>query len=1069
MRSHIASRKAWLPLVWVATASLPFFSGAAAAAQFRGENGLCLHTDAGNQAVQANCTTALQITFDGYGPISAQGNNCLDTKASVSSNPGSFTDKALLIAQNQLTWNTCNSAKPSQRWSTASNTRINNEQGYCADFGVVPKPGAAPVVVAWPCNGGANQKWALLTVPVAPGLQLGYQATEFKVNGVAVRAGLPRSELQDVMKKIMAAGDGKLAFNEALTLVAAGGGNFSLVGTSGGTLTPPTPLTPPQAIVAAGAGNIVSTNGGNITYEDVLSVAGGGNLVATGGGNLVAAGGGNLVAAGGGNLVAAGGGNIVASGGGNLSPRDMNTILGIVAAGGGNLRSGVIDDRAHSLTAANGAVFRFNPADGNLLQVATSGLGPMAAVTSRRLMSLPGEAAPRPSGDPCFDPFVSMALRDATGVPTFGAQGGPIGSAVAGDCNGNLYNGGTWGSYTMLLDFVVKYRMAHQETIAARFNAGTPLASAFQSLSSVGNPGLCLGVAPVAGGLSAVFTAACNGSPSQQFRFQGTQILANNLAAPNAATQDLCLDAGAGNNGDVIYVKPCVPGTAGAPAWSPAGDELRFGNGGRVVDAGAGGVLAGVNNVAPGLSSQRWNAIGTKVNDGRPRSQTGALLAFVTQPGSTTLPVAPAGFQALKNTDMNVCLAVQAVSGGYAAFTAGCTGAATQQFHFDGVKIVVNTVPSLCLDAGAGNANDVVWARACTGANSQAWSNDGDRIRSASGRLLDAGSGNGIVALGNASPGLRAQQWTALGAIVAAAAPAIAPAPPTTPFAVPPVVASGPNCTNPQITAALNDPSVAAALRAAGHAPSVADNGNSGLCQATRYRPGQPWSSQGELNDLVRQSVLCSDPWIGQVYAESAMGYIRPNGNGVVGECAPAFYYPHVKPAAGGWSTYPQLRAAVFEYRHPATAPAITPATPPVAPPVTPQVASGPNCANPQITAALNDATVGAALRAAGHPASAADTASNGLCQATRYRPGQPWSNQGELNDLVKQSVLCTDPWIGEVYAEQAMNYRRPNGSGTAGECNPAAYYAYVKPNPGGWSNFQQLRDAARLYKAAHP
>lgn len=130
---------------------------------------------------------------------------------------------------------------------------------------------------------------------------------------------------------LVAAGGGNLVAAGAGNLVAAGGLNLlandmpKLVGMDGGSLVAAGGLnmTAKQLagaqLVAAGAGNVLSHNGGT------LVAAGGLNLVAAGGLNLVAAGGGNLVAAGGLNLVAAGAGNLVAAGG-----------LNLVAAGGGN-------------------------------------------------------------------------------------------------------------------------------------------------------------------------------------------------------------------------------------------------------------------------------------------------------------------------------------------------------------------------------------------------------------------------------------------------------------------------------------------------------------------------------------------------------------------------------------------------------------------------------------------------------------------------------------------------------------------------------------------------------------
>lgn len=119
-------------------------------------------------------------------------------------------------------------------------------------------------------------------------------------------------------------------------------------------------------------------------------------------------------------------------------------------------------------------------------------------------------------------------------------------------------------------------------------------------------------------------------------------------------------------------------------------------------------------------------------------------------------------------------------------------------------------------------------------------------------------------------------------------------------------------CTNGVCAApfpSCRDPWVTAALRAIGKG-GPGDTGNSGLCAVDRYHAGH-WSNQGELNDLVKQSFICNDPWIGEVYAEPALGFSRPNGSGSSGECSPALY------GGGHWNGYDDLRAKILTYKKP--------------------------------------------------------------------------------------------------------------------------------------------------------
>ena len=395
------------------------------------------------------------------------------------------------------------------------------------------------------------------------------------------------------------------------------------------------------------------------------------------------------------------------------------------------------------------------------------------------------------------------------------------------------------------------------------------------------------------------------------------------------------------------------------------------------------------------------------------------------------------------------------------------------------------------------------------------------------------------------------------------------------------------------------DPWVTAALTSMGKG-GPSDTKENGLCSVRRYRAAT-WSNQPELNDLVKQSFYCDHPWIGQIYAEAAMGYSKPQGSGSSGQCSPSLYGASAWDSSASlygtpqWNAsaelakYNDLKRAILAYKNrPQPAPAPPPPTPPPAPPTTPPAnaglvirqlhdyspgssqamfviddsgnawrflpsavqvtdagggavnvtlpsngptmrvdtltlsvqgagrivaagagaivtagngtwrpdpsaivltdqaamlklaarmlpkpavatpppspapapvpiplpkpapvpapiagnsSSGPSCQDPNVTAALKALGKG----------TAADTGTGGLCSTTRYHEGK-WSNTPELNDLVKQSFLCTNPWIGEIYAESAMGYSKPNGSGTSGDCDPTQY------GKGTFSGYDDLR-----------
>ncbi len=138
----------------------------------------------------------------------------------------------------------------------------------------------------------------------------------------------------------------------------------------------------PAYLVAAGAGNILSHNGGQIVAAGGLNMiaAGAGGLVAAGAGNIVAAGAGNvvavtgsqIVAAGGLNMIAAGGGQIVAAGGLNMIAAGAGNLVGadgasLVGADGASLVGA--DGASYSLAQAGAAPARELPAAGMLVSV----------------------------------------------------------------------------------------------------------------------------------------------------------------------------------------------------------------------------------------------------------------------------------------------------------------------------------------------------------------------------------------------------------------------------------------------------------------------------------------------------------------------------------------------------------------------------------------------------------------------------------------------------------------------------------------------------------------------------
>ncbi|MDQ6621180.1 MAG: ricin-type beta-trefoil lectin domain protein [Pseudomonadota bacterium] len=152
--------------------------------------------------------------------------------------------------------------------------------------------------------------------------------------------------------------------------------------------------------------------------------------------------------------------------------------------------------------------------------------------------------------------------------------------------------------------------------------------------------------------------------------------------------------------------------------------------------------------------------------------------------------------------------------------------------------------------------------------------------------------------------------------------------------------------------------------------------------------------------------------------------------------------------------------------RPPTTTVAPAPSTPiPVPQPVLATAPAGPNCANAGLTAALK-----AQNPPRGTPA---DSGTSGLCNPSRYRgadrnPAALNVNQPEINDLVKQSFYCPDPWIGQIWAEREQGYKQ---LGTAsGSLQPPHPLCNINLyNRGSWTGWDNLRQLIQTYHRNNP
>jgi hypothetical protein len=212
----------------------------------------CLDVGSGTASVQrCNGSSGQRFAYraNDYGQL-RQGNRCLSTDT-----PGQVAwdypkGKTLVMTS-------CRNVA-AQRWGSASDGFLRNEQGWCADIDSERRE-LGTRVLAWTCrenerSRATNQRWGYFwrpSVEQALGLGLITPAQANAARSAPAGAVIDRN--------------GRLIGNDAGSLVGNNGN--TLIGADG------------ASIVAAGAGNIVA--------------AGAGNIVAAGAGNIVAAGAGN--------------------------------------------------------------------------------------------------------------------------------------------------------------------------------------------------------------------------------------------------------------------------------------------------------------------------------------------------------------------------------------------------------------------------------------------------------------------------------------------------------------------------------------------------------------------------------------------------------------------------------------------------------------------------------------------------------------------------------------------------------------------------------------------------------
>lgn len=200
----------------VAALALGAASLAASAADFgyiSSSGGYMLHGSGG--AELADWRGQAPIAFSGYGQI-RQGGQCL-------SGP---------TGGQQLRWDACRNGDKGQIWAL-NGAKLNNELGWCADV-ERGKQAAGTRVLAYQCNGGANQQWRGLAIQ--PG-----QALAARIGDPALRAKFLASVNSARPGTLISMATGQVVASGGANAVAAGGAN----------------------VVAAGGGNVVASGGAN--------------------------------------------------------------------------------------------------------------------------------------------------------------------------------------------------------------------------------------------------------------------------------------------------------------------------------------------------------------------------------------------------------------------------------------------------------------------------------------------------------------------------------------------------------------------------------------------------------------------------------------------------------------------------------------------------------------------------------------------------------------------------------------------------------------------------------------
>ncbi len=164
-------------------------------------------------------------------------------------------------------------------------------------------------------------------------------------------------------------------------------------------------------LVAAGAGNILSHNGG------LIVAAGGGNILSQNGGQVISHNGGLIVAAGAGNVIVNNSGNMVAAGAGNIISQNGGQL---VAAGGG-LAYGEADPRA-ARDGGSGGNYALAQATAAPASVAPATAAPASPAQPGAATPAPGTQLPAAGME-----LRARSLRDGRPLPLgLGPDGQPV-------------------------------------------------------------------------------------------------------------------------------------------------------------------------------------------------------------------------------------------------------------------------------------------------------------------------------------------------------------------------------------------------------------------------------------------------------------------------------------------------------------------------------------------------------------------------------------------------------------------------------------------------------------------